>query len=266
MTNVADQLSQGTAYYARYAQWNATSALSGMPTASSPYDAQNLGIPHTQTIVYQVGTASTALASGVFFSASGATAAGTLTSTGPLVSGGVATFDVPRCVRFTASVDLSTNVFTIRGTDGYGATQSWSGAGPTGNTFGNNGSFVDSTVAFKTITTASAVGASSTTMFTIGSSNTFGLPFRIANTGKGLDIYINGNSATVPGTWTAGFTASGTPTASTADVRGTFAPATTSLPDGVKFYTVQFVAPTVGLAAGIDNKEQSYGAAPFSST
>lgn len=265
MTNFFDPLFQGQATFARWGNWNGTSGSNGIPTASNPNDTQIYGVPHTQTICYEIGTASTALASGIFFSASGATGAGTLTSTGALVSGGVATLDVPRAIRFTASVDLSTNVFTVRGTDGYGQSLTWSGAGPTGNTFGNNGSFVDSTVTFKTVITASAVGGSSTTAFAIGTSNTFGLPYRIANSGKGLGLYINGGHATVPPTVTAGFAATGTPTATTADVRGTVAVATTVLPNDSRFFTFVFVAPPVGLTQATDTKENSYGATPFSS-
>ncbi len=264
MTNFFDSLSQGQAYFNRIGSWNGTSGNNGMPTATNPQDTQTFGVPHTQTFVYEMGTASTSLASGIFFSASGATGAGTLTSTGPLVSGGVATFDIPRSVRFTASVDLSSNVFTIRGTDGYGQALTWSGAGPTGNTIGNTGSFVDSLSAFKTVITASAVGGSSTTAFMIGSGNIFGLPFRAANLGKGLDLYINGSSATVPATLTAGFAATGTPTASTADVRGMVTVATTSLPDGTKFFSYMFIAPPVGLTSNTDTKENSFGATPFS--
>lgn len=265
MTNFFDALYQGQASFTRSSAWNGTAGSNGIPTATNPNDTQIYGVPHTQTVAYEIGTASTALASGIFFSASGATGAGTLTSTGALVSAGVATLDVPRCIRFTASVDLSTNVFTIRGTDGYGQALTWSGVGPTGNTLGNTGSFVDSLSAFKTVTTASAVGGSSTTAFLIGTSNTFGLPYRVANKGKGLDLYIDGGSATISATLTAGFSASGaTPTATTADVRGTVAVATAVLPNDTRFFTYLYIAPPVGLSPTSDTTAASYGATPFS--
>lgn len=265
MTQYSDQLWQGQAQFVRALSWNQPTALNGLPTATNPNDTQLLGVPHTQDFKYQMGTASTSLASGIFFSASGPTTAGTLTSTGPLVSGGVATMDLPRCIRFTASVDLSTNVLTIRGTDGYGQSLTWSGVGPTGNTIGNTGSFIDSLSAFKTVTTASVVGGLSTTQVMIGTSNTFGLPYRLPNKGMGLDLYIDGNSATVPAVWTAGFAATGTPTASTADVRGTIAVSTLVLPNDTRFFTAMYITPNVNQTVNTDIKEFSFGATPFSS-
>ena len=267
MTQFSDQISLGRAYFARFANWNGTTGANGMPSATTSYDTQVLGVPHTQIFAYQAGTASTALASGIFYSATGATGAGSLTLTGSLVSAGVATLDVPRCIRLTASVDLSTNTFVIRGTDGYGQSLTWSGAGPTGNTFGNAGSYVDSLSAFKTVTSASGTGGSSTTAFAIGVSNTFGLPFRLANAGLGLGVYISGSTATTIGTntWTAGFTATGTPTATTADVRGTVAVATTVLPNDTRYYTFLMIQPPVNLTQSSDIKERSYGTTPFNS-
>lgn len=265
MTQFSDQLGQGRAYFARFANWNGTTGNNGMPSATSSYDTQVLGVPHTQTFCYQIGAASTVLSSGVFFSASGATAAGTLTLTGSLVSAGVATFDVPRCVRFTSSVDLSTNVFTVRGTDGYGQSLTVTVLGPTGNTFGAAGSFRDSNSAFKTVTTASAVGGSSTTAFGIGTADVFGLPFRINAAGLGQGVFIDGNTATIPAAFTAGFTATGTPTATTADVRGTVALSTLVPPNGTRYFVANFIQAPVNLTQSSDIKERSFGTTPFSS-
>lgn len=251
MTSFFDNVRSGRANYAR-----------ATPPATGYAEDEIYGVPMTQTYALQLGTASTALASGVFFSASGATG-GTLTSTGALVSGGVATFDNARGLRFTSSVDTSTSVITVRGTDFWGAPQTTSINGPTGNTIGNTGSYVDSLTTFKTVLTASVVGNLGTTLFMIGDNNTYGLPYRIANIGKGLDIYINGSSATVPAVWTAGLATTVTPTASTADVRGTVALATVSLADGTKYVTANFITPNWGIAAGSDTKESTYGVAPF---
>lgn len=253
MTSFTDNLKLGAAVYQR-----------ALPSTGYAED-EFRGIPVTQMFAMQLGTASTALASGIFFSASGATGAGTLTITGALVSGGVATFDVARGVRITSSVDLSTNSFSIRGTDYWGAPQTWTGVGPTGNTLGNTGSFVDTSVTFKTVTSASGTGASSTTAFLIGNNNQFGLPYRLADVGKGLDGYINGSSASVAGTWVAGLSATAVATATTVDVRGSYAYATTSLADGSKRLTAVFITPNTGIAPGSDTKENTYGVTPFNS-
>lgn len=270
MTQDASQLRQGNAYFGPATRWNANSTFNGLPCATSPMDTENRGAMHTQTFAYQIGTASTALASGIFYSASGTATAGvgTLTSTGALVSNGVATFDVPRGIRITSSINLSTTTFTFIGTDGYGQAMKYSLAGPTGNVLGNTGSYVDSLVTFKTVTSASSNTATGTgtTALLIGDNNTFGLPYVLSNVGMGLDGYINGFSATVPGTFVAAYTVTGTPTASTTDVRGTYTPATTSLPDGSKYFTVMMITPNVNLAAtpSIDDTVHTYGATPFS--
>lgn len=267
MTSFGDQINQGLAFYGRYARWNqANPSLSGLPTATAPYDTQTLGTPHTQTFVYQVGTASTALASGVFYSASGTAtiAASTFTPTGPLVSAGVATFDVPRGIRITASVDLSTTTFTFVGTDGYGSVQNSAFVGPTGNTIGNTGSYVDSLTTFKTITaiTGNATGVGTTT-FLIGDNNMFGLPYVLTNTGYGMDAYINGSSATVPAVWVAAFTPTGSTTASTPDVRGSVTLATVVLADGTRRISFAMISPQVALTPATDDRNHSFGAAPF---
>lgn len=268
MTNYFDQLSQGAATYNRYARWNGSSPLNGMPTATNPYDTQTYGTPHTQTFAYQIGTASTALASGVFYSASGTATTGstTLTGTGALVSGGVATFDVPRGVRFTASIDLSTTTLTVVGTDGYGSVQQHSFVGPTGNTIGNTGSYTDSLVTFKTVTALSITAAATgigTTLMMIGDNNMFGLPFYVANVGRVMGTFINGQTATVPSTVVAGYTATAVTTASTPDVRGSVTLATVVLANDSRYITIHMVQPQVGLSASLDDKVHSYGAVPF---
>lgn len=266
MTQFRDQLRLGGSYYEAEARWNG-GGMAGLPLASSPQDTQVLGVPMTQTFYYQMGTASTSLASGIFFSASGtATVAGNvMTSTGPLVSAGTANLDLPRGIRVTASVNLGTTTFTIVGTDGYGKTQSHSFVGPTGNTIGNTGSYTDSLVTFDTVTaisnnTATGVG---TTLVMVGTNDMYGLPYVLANVGCGLDIYINGASATVPATFAAAFTPTGTPTASTVDVRGSVTLATVVLANGTRYFTIGMIAPTVNLGLSNDTKVNSFGAQPF---
>lgn len=266
MTNFRDQLWQGNAFFEKAMTWN-SNANSGLPSATAPNDTQILGVPHTQSFFYQIGTASTALASGIFYSASGTATSGvgTLTCTGALVTASVATFDVPRGIRITASVNLSTTTFTFIGTDGYGQTIKHSFVGPTGNTVGNVGSYTDSLVAFKTVTSASSNTATGTgtTLLEIGNNDTYGLPYFLPNVGLAMDLYINGSSATVPATFTAGFTATGVSTASTTDVRGLCAAATTALANGTRYFTVGMITPNVNQTVSTDDKVHSFGAAPF---
>ena len=250
MTTFFDSVKMGRAAYNR----NYTP-----PTGYA--EDETYGVPLTQTYVYQLGTASTSLASGVFYASSAI--AGTLTGTGALVSSGVATFDVPRCITVTASSNMSTTTFTFQGTDAYGAPLTASVLGPTGNTFGNSGSVVTTLSAFKTVTTASANGAA-TGLLAIGNSDTYGLPYRTANVGTALGAYINGGTASVAPTYTAGLAATGVATATTADVRGTVALATTVLANGSRYVTFQFVTPNNGVTAAADNKENSYGVTPYS--
>ncbi len=93
----------------------------------------------------------------------------------------------------------------------------------------------------------------------------FGLPYYLNNVGGGLDAYINGSSATVPATWTAGYTATAVTTASTADVRGSVTLATVVLANGSRYVTFQMIAPPVNLTVNSDDKVRSFGAAPFGS-
>lgn len=266
MTQFSDQLRTGAAYFELQARWNGGNNA-GFPLATSPQDAQVLGVPLTAQFYYQLGTASTALASGIFYSASGtATAAGNVfTSTGALVTASVATFDVPRGVRITSSVNLSTTTFTIVGTDGYGAPQTHAFVGPTGDVAGNVGSYTDSLVTFKTVTFASSNSATGvgTTLFMIGDNNLFGLPYVLNNVGGALGAYINGSLATVPASFTAAYTPTGSPTASTTDVRGTCALATTVLANGSRYVTIGLISPPTNLSIVTDDKVHSYGAKPF---
>lgn len=266
MTQYRDQLRLGSSYYEAQARWNGGN-MAGFPLATAPQDTQVLGVPLTQVLYYQMGTASTALASGIFYSASGtATVAGNvMTATGVLVSASTANLDVPRGIRVTASINLGTTTFTIVGTDGYGKIQSHSFAGPTGNTVGNVGSYTDSLVTFDTVTavsnnTATGVG---TTLVMVGTNDMYGLPYVLSNVGCGLDVYINGASATVPATFAAAFTPTGTPTASTVDVRGSVTLATVVLANGSRYITIGMIAPPVNLSVTTDDKVRNYGATPF---
>lgn len=259
MTNIGrDKLFQGNAYFGKADAWNTTSPMNGLPVASSPYDTLDRGVPHTNTFFYQIGQASTAgsaTASRFFYSASGAT--GGIT---PLNS---YTNDVPRGIRIFSSVNLSTVTFTIVGTDGYGQAQTHSFVGPTGNTLGNTGSYTDSLVTFKTVTSASGNGSTGTTAFGISNNDMYGLPFVLANTGMGLGVTINGATASIAPTFTAAFTPTGTPTATTADVRGSVTLATAVLANDSRYITVGMIQNAENVTYNTDSKVNSYGATPY---
>lgn len=138
-----------------------------------------------------------------------ATAAGGLATgiNGALASGGVATFDLPRNV---VAAWTNTAVLTVTGTDEYGNVireSSGSGTSMTGKK------------AFKTVTAVSV--SADVTGLTVGTSKVLGLPVFLAGTGEVLRELQDGAAPTA-GTVVAGDTTAAT--ATTGDVRGTYAP------------------------------------------
>lgn len=156
---------------------------------------------------------------------------------GDLVSGGVATFDVPRNV---VAAWTNTAVITITGTDQYGETLVESSASGTSHT---------GKKAFKTIT--SVTTSATITGATVGSGDVLGLPFYLADKGKFISLSVDGlpEEPTV----VAGVTT--TATATTGDTRGTIAPATG--PDGTAQMTVLMLRKTG------TGKENFFGVAQY---
>jgi len=248
MTTFGDQLKSGSAYYSRATATTSMNYIQGFT------DLETSGVPVAQQTIYFMNAPIAATATAI--ASTTATAGGTLTASGPLVSGGVGQLDYPRCLAITCTSNLATTTFTIRGTDGYGAGLTWSGAGPT------TSATVFTSVAFKTVTTASVVGLVTSTV-QIGTTDTYGLPYYAASTNRVLGVYVDGNplaSCTV----TAGLTATGTATATTADVRGTVALATAFIANASRNYAIVMVAPDVNISKSIDDKEHTYGATPYS--
>ena len=136
---------------------------------------------------------------------------------GALASGGVATFDVPRAVVATWT---GTAVLTVTGTDEYGNTIRQSSA---------SGTSLTGTKAFKTVTGVST--SADITGLTVGTGKVLGLPVFLPNGVEVLKEIEDGAAATA-GTITAGVTT--TASATTGDVRGTYAP--NSNPDGSKAF------------------------------
>ena len=138
-----------------------------------------------------------------------ATAAGGLATgiNGALASGGVATFDVPRNV---VAAWTGTAVLTVTGTDEYGNVVRESSA---------SGTSLTGKKAFKTVTAVST--SADITGLTVGTSKVLGLPVFLSNAVEVLKEIEDGAAAT-SGTVVAGDTTAAT--ATTGDVRGTYAP------------------------------------------
>jgi hypothetical protein len=142
-------------------------------------------------------------------------AAGNATINGASASGGVATLDVARIVSFVSSnAGDTTQTVTVTGTDYWGQTQTQR-ITLTGTTT------VNSTKTFKTIT-AVAVSAALTGNLSVGSGDVFGLPYKVTDAGYLLRTGWAGAVADNAGTFVAADAT--TPSATTGDVRGTFAP------------------------------------------
>lgn len=233
MSHVSDTMRNGPAYYAAAAQ----------------SDGGELGFALPKVAVKEFGAITTLDADGITAAASAtAPAAGgvNLSATGVLVSGGVATFDVPRNVTILATGNAATTTFRITGTDQYGQAQ-------TETITATTSTAVAGVKAFKTVTAVTLTSTSSVAGgVTTGTGDVFGLPHHIADKGKILAFTVDGVAAPAP-TIVAGFTATGTSTATTADVRGTIT-ATTASNGTIRFSVMYVVNPT--------SKETLYGAAP----
>jgi hypothetical protein len=159
------------------------------------------------------------------------TGAHSLTLDGALVSGGVATLDVPRNIVIDSG-GADTAVLTITGTDEYGNTivESITLNGTTA---------VAGKKAFKTVTSVESSGTISNDAF-VGTGDVLGLPVFLPETGYLLKELEDGADASA-GTLVAGV--STTATATTGDVRGTYDP--NSAADGSKVFTLIAAIPDI---------------------
>lgn len=140
---------------------------------------------------------------------------------GALATGGVATFDVPRNV---VAAWTGTAVITVTGTDEYGVVIRESSA---------SGTSLTGKKAFKTVTGVSV--SADVTGATVGSGVVLGLPAFIPYAAGSVVKEIQDGANATAGTFVAGVTS--TATATTGDVRGTWAPNGT--PNGtINFATV----------------------------
>lgn len=144
---------------------------------------------------------------------------------GDLATDDVATFDVPRNV---VAAWTGTAVLTVTGTDEFGEVMVESSA---------SGTSLTGKKAFKTVT-GIAVSADVTGL-TVGTSKVLGLPIFLEGTGYVLRELEDGAAPTA-GTVVAGVTTAAT--ATTGDVRGTYAP--NSTPNGSKAFDLVVLAAT----------------------
>lgn len=123
--------------------------------------------------------------------------------------------DVPRAVTITSGADESANTITIKGYDAYGALMTQSLAGGSTAT-------VTTTKAFKSIYSVTSSANFSGTI-TVGTSDVFGLPIAVVNVDYIIAAKWDSTLAANAGTFVAAVAT--TATASTGDVRGTYAQA-----------------------------------------
>ena len=178
--------------------------------------ATTLRVARASLAVINLGAPDAAVANGVLLSAALNTGVNG-TPTGSLATGGVATFDVPRNV---VAAWTNTAVITVTGTDEYGNAMTESSA---------SGTSFTGKKAFKTVTNVTV--SANVTGLTVGTGTVLGLPIFLAGTGHVLRELQDGAAPTA-GTIVAGVTTKAT--ATTGDVRGTYAP--NAAPDGAKAF------------------------------
>lgn len=140
---------------------------------------------------------------------------GVTVGTAPDGSGAaVIVLDVARAVSLTSGSNLSALNVTVTGYDEYGAFLTVTRAGPNANT-------VNTLKAFKSVRSVTSDAASASTL-SVGTSDVFGLNWRMIDAGYILSVKWAGVLAQNAGTFVAADTTSPA-TASTGDVRGTFA-------------------------------------------
>lgn len=202
------------------------------------YGSGNLpGAPISPVYVYDVVPA-TLDADGIA-SAQAVAGAGNLTLNGALASGGTVTLDVPRAVEIDSSdAGDTTQTATVYGTDVYGA--------PMTETIAFNGTTaVAGQKAFKTVTRV-AISAVMTGNANVGTTNVFGLPFRVDSRNY-IQTAWNGAFVTT-GTFAAA-DATSPATATTNDVRGTYL--VPDAADGTKRLTVWMYIEDADTTAGL---------------
>ena len=187
------------------------------------------GLAGVSTVLISLGSPESADPDGVCQAQSGA--AGALTLNGALVSGGVATFDVPRNVVIDSG-GADTATLTVTGTDVYGQTL-------VEEITLNGTTAVAGKKAFKTITSVVSDATISNGAF-VGTGDVLGLPVYLPNAAYILKE-LEDNAAATAGTTVAGLAVNTAATATNADVRGTYDP--NSAADGDKNFQLLVALP-----------------------
>jgi hypothetical protein len=194
-----------------------------------PVSGQSIGTP-TKILTVNLGSPGTADADGYYASAALTASAGTGQAlTGALVSGGVGVADA-RCGRNVVAAWTGTAVLTVRGYDMYGNPMTESSA---------SGTSFTGVKAFKRVTSIQV--SADVTALTVGTGVVLGLPIHLPNAAMILKESLNGAAATA-GTTVAALALTTKPTATNADVRGTYNP--NSAPDGSRAYTLLVASQT----------------------
>jgi hypothetical protein len=162
-------------------------------------------------------------------------AAGNLTLTGALCTGGVGILDsgvesFGRCVGVYSGSDLSAITFTVRGFDVYGAPVTENIAGPNNTTTAGLKAFKRVTSVYANAAVGSAVE--------VGTIDKFGLPMRLTDLSEVVRVGWTQTLADNAATIAVGVTTSPA-TATTGDPRGTVIPSTAA--NGTRQLTVVFV-------------------------
>lgn len=201
------------------------------------------GVRVANVATVQFGAVVTADPNGV---ADGATATGSHTPTGTLVSGGIATFDVARNVT-VSSTGADGPTVTITGTDEYGH-------GVVEEITAASGAVASGLKAFLTV---SGVSLSATAAgILVGTGDRLGLPFRLASLDYMVGMTVDGVPLATTSTVVAGYGATQVSGATTADVRGTFTPA--DVADGTRVFGALFV-----MNDQLDDSSKAYGVAQY---
>lgn len=148
-----------------------------------------------------------------------------ITLDGAIVTDGVAELDVPRNITVTSAADETARTFTITGTDVYGETM-------VEEITGANAGAAAGKKAFSTVTKVE-VDADTAGAVEVGFGKVLGVPVFLPDS-VFVESELEDNASATSGTVVGADTA--TPTATTGDVRGTYAP--NSAPDGAKTFAL----------------------------
>lgn len=179
--------------------------------------------------IVNLGSPSVASANAYYLSAALTLAAGTGQAlTGAAVVAGIG-YAPARTGLNVVAAWTGTAVLTVRGYDMYGVAMTESSA---------SGTSMTGVKAFKTITSIST--SADITALTVGTGVAIGLPIHLPNANMILKENLNGAAATA-GTTVAALALTTKPTATNADIRGTYTP--NSAADGSKAYTLLCAVP-----------------------